>query len=195
GVQAITSGSFAVDGTALERTSPDQVRRHVRLVPQNAADLLYLDTVGAECADADTTPGQCRRIIDRLTPIDPGAHPRDLSAGQQLSLVLAIQMAARPRVLLLDEPTRGLDYPAKAALAQILRQLADEGCAVVVVTHDVEFAAIIADRIAVMAAGEIIQTGTATQVLGDSALFAPQVAKVLYPDRWLTPYQVGQAIS
>ena len=195
GVQAITSGSFAVDGVALERTSPDQVRRHVRLVPQNAADLLYLDTVEAECAEADTTPGDCLRLLKSLTPIDPGVHPRDLSQGQQLSLVLAIQLAARGSVLLLDEPTRGLDYPAKAALAQILRQLADDGRAVVVVTHDVEFAATVADRIAVMAAGEIIQTGTATQVLGTSALFAPQVAKVLYPDPWLTPYQVGQALS
>ncbi|MCL2653428.1 MAG: cobalt ABC transporter ATP-binding protein, partial [Propionibacteriaceae bacterium] len=64
-----------------------------------------------------------------------------------------------------------------------------------VVTHDVEFAATVADRIAVMAAGEIIQSGTATQVLGTSALFAPQVAKVLYPSHWLTPYQVGQALA
>lgn len=195
GVQGITSGGFSVDGTPLENKGTDQVRRYVRLVPQNAADLLYLDTVEAECAEADTTPGMCHRILESLTQIDPSAHPRDLSAGQQLSLVLAIQLTAHPRVMLLDEPTRGLDYPAKAALAQILRRLADERRTVIVVTHDVEFAATVADRIAVMAAGEIIQSGTATQVLGTSALFAPQVAKVLYPSHWLTPYQVGQALA
>jgi len=195
GVQAIASGSFLVDGMPLESKGQDQVRRHLRLVPQNAADLLYLDSVEAECAEADTSPGECLRTLNSLTPgIDPTAHPRDLSEGQQLSLALAIQLAARPRAILLDEPTRGLDYPAKAALAQILRRLADEGRVVVVVTHDVEFAAEVADRIAVMAAGEVIQTGTATHVLGSSALFAPQVAKVLYPGHWLTPYQVGQAL-
>jgi len=196
GVQPIAAGSFAVDGTALEAKGTDEVRRYVRLVPQNAGDLLYLDSVEAECAEADMTPGSCRRILDKLTPgIDPSVHPNDLSEGQKLSLVLAIQLAAQPAVILLDEPTRGLDYPTKAALAKILRRLADEHRVVVVVTHDVEFAAEVADRIAVMAAGEVIQTGTATQILAASALFAPQVAKVLYPSHWLTPYQVEQALA
>src|SRR5690606_38251702 len=115
-------------------------------VPQTASDLLYLDTVGAEChaadQESDQPVGSCRALLDLIAPgIDDATHPRDLSEGQRLSLVLAIQLTARPAVLLLDEPTRGLDYLAKAALVRILRRLADLGRAIVVATHDVEFAA------------------------------------------------------
>ena len=200
GVQKTDGGGFSVNGTALENTSPDTVRESVRLVPQTASDLIYLQTVDAECQAADhenrCEPGFCSRILEALAPaIDPTIHPRDLSEGQKLCLVLAVQLTARPQVILLDEPTRGLDYPAKASLAQILTEMAGEGRTVGVVTHDVEFAAEVADQIIVMATGEVIQTGTAAEVLGTSALFAPQVAKVLYPEPWLTPYQVGQGLK
>ncbi|MCL2736153.1 MAG: ATP-binding cassette domain-containing protein [Propionibacteriaceae bacterium] len=199
GVQKLDSGAFFVDGVGLGDVPADQVRDLVRLVPQSAADLLYLPTVDQECQAADAEsgcePGLCRRIVDALAPtIDPATHPRDLSEGQKLCLVLAIQLTARPHAILLDEPTRGLDYPAKATLAQILAEMAGDGRAVAVVTHDVEFAAEVADQIIVMAAGEVIHTGSAAEVLGTSALFAPQVAKVLHPMRWLTPYQVDQAL-
>ena len=78
-------------------------------------------------------------------------HPRDLSEGQKLALVLAVQLTADPPVLLLDEPTRGLDPTAKAALSRVLRGLAARGRSVVVSTHDVEFVAECADRVVVMA--------------------------------------------
>ncbi|MDR0488325.1 MAG: ATP-binding cassette domain-containing protein [Propionibacteriaceae bacterium] len=200
GVQKMDSGRYSVDGIDLENKGPDKVRDLVRLVPQTACDLLYLSSVEEECQAADRESGcesgLCRQILDALAPqVDSRSHPRDLSQGQQLCLVLAIQLTARPHVILLDEPTRGLDYPAKASLAQILEEMAWEGRSVGVVTHDVEFAAEVADQIIVMAAGEVIQSGTAPEVLGTSALFAPQVAKVLYPERWLTAYQVGQALN
>ena len=73
-------------------------------------------------------PAPPAATLDRLAPGIPDEHhPRDLSEGQQLALVLAIQLAATPGALLLDEPTRGLDYPAKAALAELLRDLAADG--------------------------------------------------------------------
>jgi len=199
GVQKREAGKFSVNGTALETAPVDKVREFVRLVPQTASDLIYLTTVDAECQAADhengCEPGFCRRILDALAPaVDPMIHPRDLSEGQKLCLVLAVQLTARPQVILLDEPTRGLDYPAKASLAQILTEMAGEGRTVGVVTHDVEFAAEVADQIIVMATSEVIQTSTAAEVLGTSALFAPQVAKVLYPQPWLTAYQVGQGL-
>jgi energy-coupling factor transport system ATP-binding protein len=87
-------------------------------------------------------------------------------------------------VLLLDEPTRGLDYPAKAELADILRRLADEGRAVMVATHDVEFAAVAADRVVVLAEGEVVSSGSTREVLAASPAFAPQVTKILGPG-WL----------
>jgi energy-coupling factor transport system ATP-binding protein len=167
------------------------------LVPQTASDLLLYESVERELADADARatadPGTTRALLDELAPgIDDGTHPRDLSAGRQLALVLAMQLAPAPRAVLLDEPTRGLDYPAKAALARIVARLVDGGSAVVVATHDVEFAAVVATRAMVLADGEAVTEGDAAFVLAGSPAFAPQVAKVL-GEPWLTTEQVRAA--
>ena len=194
------SGSVSVGGVDPAQVPPHRARGHVGLVPQTPSDLLYLDTVGAECAQADleseAVPGHCRALLDQLVPDVPDDHhPRDLSEGQRLALVLAIQLAAAPAVVLLDEPTRGLDYPGKARLRQLVRALAAEGRAVVLATHDVEFAAAAADRVVVMAEGEVIADGRTADVLVASPAFAPQVAKVLAPQPWLTVDQVAQALA
>ena len=194
------SGSVSVGGVDPAQVPPHQARGHVGLVPQTPADLLYLDTVDAECAQADAeseaVAGHCRTLLDQLVPAIPGDHhPRDLSEGQRLALVLAIQLAAAPAVVLLDEPTRGLDYPGKARLRELVRALAADGRAVVLATHDVEFAAAAADRVVVMAEGEVIADGPTADVLVASPAFAPQVAKVLAPQPWLTVAQVAQALA
>ena len=111
-------------------------------------------------------------------------HPRDLSEGQRLALALAVVLTARPRVVMLDEPTRGLDYPAKAHLAGLLRGLAGAGHAVVVATHDVEFVAQVADDVVVLADGEVVSSGPVRRVVAESPAFAPQVTKILGPP-WL----------
>jgi hypothetical protein len=97
-------------------------------------------------------------------------------------------------LLLLDEPTRGLDYPSKDRLIVVLRELADAGHAIVMATHDVELAARVADRAVVLADGQIITDGPARQVVCHSPIFAPQVAKVLAPDEWLTVDEVALAL-
>ncbi len=176
-----------------------QARSRVGLVPQTAADLLYLETVAQECAVADrqaaVPKGRCRALVDRLAPGVPGeAHPRDLSEGQRLALVLAVQLTAGPRVLALDEPTRGLDYPGKAQLAAVLGDLTLAGHGVVVASHDVEFVAQVADQVLVMAGGEVVSAGRAHRVLTESPAFAPQVAKVLGPG-WLTVDQVRRVLA
>lgn len=182
------------------RLSPGEARRLVGLVPQTPADLLYLATVGAECSQADrdssAPPGTCATLLERIVgDIDPSSHPRDLSEGQRLCLVLAIQLSASPGVLLLDEPTRGLDYRAKSNLIKVLRELSDSGRAVMVSTHDVEFVAMCADRVVVMAEGEIVANGPTAEVIVASPSFAPQVAKVLYPLEWLNVDQVRSALA
>jgi energy-coupling factor transport system ATP-binding protein len=108
--------------------------------------------------------------------------------------VLAVQLVAGPPVLLLDEPTRGLDYGAKARLAALLRELAAEGRAVVVSTHDVEFVASACDRVVVLADGEVVADGPTADVVVASPVFAPQVSKVLSPAPWLTVDQVRLAL-
>ncbi|MEU8826503.1 ATP-binding cassette domain-containing protein [Streptomyces sp. NPDC048636] len=176
-----------------------QARRLVGLVPQTPADLLYLESVKQELDQADTDSGtalRARAVLDRLAPgIDDTTHPRDLSEGQKLALVLAIQLSAAPPVILLDEPTRGLDYRAKAALIGIVDSLATEGHAVVISTHDVEFAALAADRVVVMAEGDIVASGPTTEVIVSSPVFAPQTAKILAPLPFLTVSQVTAALA
>jgi energy-coupling factor transport system ATP-binding protein len=108
---------------------------------------------------------------------------------------LAIQLTAAPQVMLLDEPTRGLDYFAKRSLIEILDGLAEEGRSVVVATHDVEFVAAAADRVVVMGDGDVVADGPTSDVVMASAAFAPQVAKILGPLGYLTVAQVGQALQ
>ena len=103
-------------------------------------------------------------------------------------------LTAAPRLLLLDEPTRGLDYSAKTQLADILHAQAAEGRGVVVSTHDVEFVALVADAVVVMAEGEVVSAGDVGKVLAESPAFAPQTAKVLGPG-WLTVADVAGATS
>jgi energy-coupling factor transport system ATP-binding protein len=194
------AGSVRVRGADPQQLSAAEARRLVGLVPQTPTDLLYLDTVAAELGQADresTRPaGTARQLLDRLSPgIADQPHPRDLSAGQQLSLVLAIQLTAAPDVLLLDEPTRGLDYRAKRALLGILRTLAAEGSSVLVSTHDVEFVAAAADRVLVLAEGELVADGPTGEVIVASPAFAPQTAKILSPLRFLTVQQVAAALA
>jgi energy-coupling factor transport system ATP-binding protein len=167
----------------------------VGLVPQNAADLLYLETVADECAAADGGSGASRALLDRLVPgIPDDTHPRDLSEGQRLALALALVLISRPNVLLLDEPTRGLDYAAKRVLAAVLRDLAADGHAVLVATHDVEFVAQAADDVVVLAEGEVVSSGPVRRVVAESPAFAPQVTKVLGAP-WLLVDEVVAALG
>ncbi|MEI5672518.1 MULTISPECIES: ABC transporter ATP-binding protein [unclassified Nocardioides] len=167
-------------------------RALVGLLPQTAGDLLYLETVAEECAAGGPAT---RRILDRLVPgIPDDGHPRDLSEGQRLALALALVLAARPRVVLLDEPTRGLDYAAKRVLATILRDLAANGHAVLVATHDVEFVAQAADDVVVLAEGEVVSSGPVRRVVAESPAFAPQVTKVLGAP-WLRVDEVVAALD
>ncbi|GEK00638.1 ABC transporter ATP-binding protein [Streptomyces sp. 1-11] len=195
-----TAGSVRVGGAVPHRTPPRELVRRVGLVPQEPRDLLYADTVAAECAaadrDAGAEPGTCRTLVSGLLPgITDGTHPRDLSEGQRLALALAVVLAARPPLLLLDEPTRGLDYAAKARLVAVLRGLAAEGHAIVLATHDVELAAELAHRVVLLADGEVIADGPTAEIVVSSPSFAPQVTKILAPQRWLTVAEVRAALA
>ncbi|MFE4366838.1 ABC transporter ATP-binding protein [Streptomyces sp. NPDC056835] len=200
GMVAPASGSVLVGDRVPHRTPPGELIRHVGLVPQEPRDLLYADTVAAECAAADSdagaADGSCRALVHELLPeVADSTHPRDLSEGQRLALALAVVLTGRPPLLLLDEPTRGLDYAAKARLVGVLRALAAEGHAIVLATHDVELAAELAHRVVILADGEIVADGPTPRVVVSSPAFAPQVAKVMAPREWLTVTQIRTALA
>ena len=198
GQLACSGGSVRVGDIDPAVTKPARVVHEVGLVPQDPSLILYADSVAAECAAADSdfglVPGTVARVLERILPgLDPEQHPRDLSEGQRLSLALALVLASDPRLVLLDEPTRGLDYAAKQRLVGLLRELAADGRAVLLATHDVELAAEVASRVVVLADGEVVSDGPVRQVLSGSPAFAPQVAKILHPVRLLTVDEVVSA--
>jgi len=200
GSQRRDAGTVEVAGADPAALGPGEARSLVGLVPQSPGDLLYLTRVRDECdradAEAGAAPGTACGILDGLVDgVEGDANPRDLSEGQRLALALAVQLAARPSVVLLDEPTRGLDHQAKDRLGAAVGALAADGHPVVVATHDVEFAAAWADRVVVMAEGEVVADGPTAEVVVASAAFAPQVAKVLHPEPWLTVAQVEAAVG
>ncbi|KOG16262.1 MULTISPECIES: ABC transporter ATP-binding protein [Streptomyces] len=199
GMIAPTTGTVRVAGRTPHTTDPRELIRQVGLVPQEPRDLLYADTVAAECAaadgDANAEPGTCRALVEELLPgVADDTHPRDLSEGQRLALALAVVLTGRPPLLLLDEPTRGLDYAAKARLVAHLRTLAADGHAIVLATHDVELAAELAHRVVIIADGEVVADGPTAEVVVSSPAFSPQVAKILAPQHWLTVEQVEAAL-
>ena len=200
GLRPVTSGLVDVVGDVTHGRPARDVVRRVGLVPSEPVDVLWSQRVDAECADADrdagAAAGTTRALLERLAPdVDDATHPRDLSEGQRLALALAVVLASTPDVIALDEPTRGLDYLAKQQLVTILRDLAQDGHAVLLATHDVELAAELANRIVVLAEGEVVADGPARDIAVSSPLFAPQVAKILAPEPWLTVRDVAAVLA
>jgi len=150
-------------------------------VPQDADALLFAATV------EDELRGQTPEVA---APFDAFLHryPRDLSSGERQQLAIAV-VAAQADLLLLDEPTRGLDPLVKKALSAFLRTRAATGAGIVIATHDVEWAARTADRVLLMAEGEIYADGPPGAVLSDSLVFATQISK-LVGGRWLLADEV-----
>ncbi len=200
GLAQPANGKIAIDGAAPHTLGASALVRKVGLVPPDAGALLYERTVHDECVVADREhhlpAGTTSATLDRIEPgVARARHPRDLSEGQRLALALAVVLAPAPPLVLLDEPTRGLDYSAKARLALLLRELATSGHAVALATHDVELVAEAATRAIVLADGEIVADGPARDVVCHSPVFAPQVAKILAPAQWLTVAEVSAALA
>lgn len=156
----VYSGSVKLGGHDMSHFKRSSVTKHVSLVPQCASDLLFLATVGKVLRESDafarvapnTTSGIFSRLVGR---VNPAIHPRDLSIGQQLALVISMQLAVGSPLLSLDEPTRGLDYEAKNELAKQLLAVKSSGKAVLLATHDLEFANQVADRVITLKSGVI----------------------------------------
>jgi energy-coupling factor transport system ATP-binding protein len=144
----------------------------VALLLQHPGDVIVADRVDGEL-DLETLR---RHGLDHLAD----RHPRDLSGGERQRLALAIVTAGAeaPAAVCLDEPTRGMDRLHKAHLAQTLRAYARDGAAVLVATHDPEFAVQFADRVVLMGEGELIADGDPHDVLAGGWYFATETARV-----------------
>lgn len=200
GLTPLLSGKVSVLGKDPASFSGRELIKAIGFVPQDASDLLIENSVAQECVRADQdngcTSGKTLVIYRNLTgDARLDAHPRDLSEGQKLSLALSLLLSADPKIIVLDEPTRGLDYQAKRKLIGILKSISTEGRAVVLATHDVELVAELADRVIFIAEGELISDSSVRAALTSSPAFAPQVAKA-FPDKGLlTVNEVKEALG
>jgi energy-coupling factor transport system ATP-binding protein len=151
------------------------------LLPQSPGDLLVRERVG------DELPGDTGAAALEAVGLEwaADADPRDLSGGERQRLALAIVMAGRvaggalPGLICLDEPTRGLDRARKDSLAAWAGELSARGAAVVIATHDTEFAASFAERVVLLGDGEVIADGPVADVLAGGWYFATEVARIL----------------
>lgn len=153
----------------------------VGMLPQRPADMLVRERVG------DELPGEVGR--EALAAVGLAGFeerdPRDLSGGERQRLAVALVIAGRsgrsgtlPSALLLDEPTRGMDRGRKADLALLAEEIVRSGCAVVIATHDVEFAACFADRVVLLARGEVIADGSVREILTGGVHFSTEVSRL-----------------
>ena len=167
----------------------------IALLPQNPSDLFVRERV------ADELPGEDGRQALAAVGLEWAGEcdPRDLSGGERERLALAIVMAGRnehgPGIVALDEPTRGMDAVRKSELCEWLAELAGAGSAIVVATHDVEFAARFADRVVLLGDGELIADGSADEILAGGWYFATEVARILGGEGATTPEQGALAIA
>lgn len=196
------AGEIHVNGYTTQGRSVADICLDVGYLPQNPDDLLFAESVDDEFRvtlrnhHLPEETGKIDIMRRQLGLNHMGdLYPRDLSVGQRQRVALGAVTITRPPLILLDEPTRGLDPALKEELVAIWRGWLDEGAAILLVTHDVELAAMIADRVVMMSQGEIIASGSTREILGNSPHFAPQMAR-LFPGRnWLTAADVLASVK
>jgi energy-coupling factor transport system ATP-binding protein len=186
------AGRVTVAGLDTQRVDMDDIIRYVGYVPQQPGTLLFQETLDEELSftrrghHLRPDPAADRALLERLGLAEAaGRDPRDLSGGEQQRAALAAILVAEPQVILLDEPTRGLDYAQKEALAALLLDLKREGCTIIMATHDVELVAACADRVVLLAEGEVVVDGPARVVMSDSQVFSSQINKLFRDPRFL----------
>lgn len=191
GTKRLYRGKYRVFGKKIKEYGGNSLYRgNIAALPQNPQDLFVKNRVcddlyevtrlfGAEKAAAE-------KEIDELTQalgISHLAekHPYDLSGGEQQKAALAKVLLMHPKILLLDEPTKGLDAYSKQNFAEILRRLKSEGKTIVIVTHDVEFAAEYADRCAMFFDGQIVSVAPKTEFFATNRYYTTAAARMTRP--------------
>jgi energy-coupling factor transport system ATP-binding protein len=182
------AGDVRLLGRPLKELSVAQAARDCALLGQNPNDYFIKDTVAEEVDYSLVQMGfagrerneLCSRTIVDLDLMDLlMRNPRDLSGGERTRVALAAVTCGDPALVILDEPTRGMDPLHKAELAALLRRWAANGRCVLVVTHDVEFAARVAERVLVVGDGSLLADGPVHEVLNGSLFFSTQINRLL----------------
>ena len=193
-------GRVELWGQDTRRMALEEIIRRVGYVPQNPNALLFAETVQDELNFTRRNHGLPPEEESELLRIlglegHANSYPRDLSVGERQRVALAAILASDPELILLDEPTRGLDYRQKDALAAFLKAQKEAGKTVLMSTHDVELVARCADRVIILGEGQVVAEGPTREVMAGSMVFSSQVSKLFGEARLLTVEEVLERLA
>ncbi|MFN2304668.1 MAG: energy-coupling factor ABC transporter ATP-binding protein, partial [Anaerolineales bacterium] len=161
-----SEGQIKMIGKDTHGMDLSEIIQYGAYLPQNPNDLLFAESVRDELHTTLKNHGIRKNDSEITTFLTKfglekqlDQYPRDLSVGERQKTALAAISVHQPIILLLDEPTRGLDYETKKGLINLLKVWSEEGRSILLVTQDIEFAAQIADRVAILEEGEIVYLG------------------------------------
>ena len=196
-----SNGNRFLQHENMSQLSITEIIQHVGYLPQNPSDLLFSETVKEELAVTlrnHGLPEDQFSIASLLNMLGLGekmnAYPRDLSVGERQRVALASIAIHDPEIIFLDEPTRGMDYGAKLDLSSILKVWRDQGKSIMLITHDVEFASIFADRIAILEEGKLLFSGSPRVALTHFPAYRTQTATLFPGTNWITPSDLPESI-
>lgn len=189
GLRNISSGEIRIHNQSIKGKHTAQISKDIGLLPQDPNALLFSETVTEEISHTlknhhkSEDRKEIPALLEQLHLKEEGSrYPRDLSSGERQRVALGAVCITKPSLLLLDEPTRGLDPDVKTNLINLLKSWNKSGTSFIMVTHDVEFAASFATRVILLENGLIKQDGAPHQVFSENPDFTPQLLK-LFPDR------------
>ncbi len=192
-----SSGVIMLDGVSLDNLSFPEIIGTIAYLPQNPNDLLFAESIIDELKITLKNHGQDIEETNLLEFLDhfglrKQAHlyPRDLSVGERQRTALAAITVNNPNIIFLDEPTRGIDYHGKRALFNLFNQWRNQGKAILLVTHDVEFSAQLADRVAIIEEGALIFIGSPDIAFTAFPVYQTQTSRIFPGRGWITPEDV-----
>lgn len=175
GLARAYSGNLRIFGRKIKDYKGQELYRNcVSMLPQDAQTVFLKSSVREELAEVHADLSALPYSLDHLLE----RHPYDLSGGEQQLVALAKVLASKPRLLLLDEPTKGVDAHAQKAVLKILHKLKQQGVAVIAVTHDVEFAAKCADRCALFFRGEIVSEDIPSRFFDENSFYTTSANRI-----------------
>lgn len=187
GTKRLYKGKYRLWGKKIKEYGNNLYRDNLTAVPQNPQNLFVKNTVRADLAELAALVGygkteQAQAVADVMaqTGVTDLAerHPYDLSGGEKQKVALAKVLLTRPKIVLLDEPTKGLDAYSKRQFAEVMAKLKADGKTVVVVTHDVEFAAVVADRCAMFFDGKIVSVADKYAFFAENRYYTTAFARI-----------------
>jgi energy-coupling factor transport system ATP-binding protein len=192
-----SKGKITLSGEDLENLNFSEIIQQIAYLPQNPNDLLFAESIIDELKitlknhGMDETKVDIHEFLAHFDLADKGGqYPRDLSVGERQRTALAAITVHDPQIIFLDEPTRGLDYQAKKALSTLFHQWRKQGKAILLVTHDVEFAALLADRVVIIEEGLVIFSGSPRIAFTKYHAYQTQTARIFPGMGWITPDDV-----